>query len=367
MTDNVSALQALPPGSTIGILGGGQLARMLAVAAARLGLYTHIYSDDSGPAFDVAPRASKGDYRDRAALAAFAGAVDVVTFEFENVPVEVAEQLQALVPVRPGAKALAVAQDRLAEKTFLSELALPLAPFAAITRAADIAAAMAEINGPAILKTRRLGYDGKGQAAVSPADDYGRAFSSVGEAPSVLEQRLRFEFEFSVLAVRGCDGEIGFYDSPVNSHAEGILRLSKVPSPLTEAEQMSARAITARIADALDYVGVLAVELFYLGAGAETPLIVNEIAPRVHNSGHWTVDACAISQFENHIRAVAGWPLGSTDRHSDAEMVNLIGADADDWVQLAAEPGVCLHLYGKRHVRPGRKMGHMTRLAPHRR
>jgi 5-(carboxyamino)imidazole ribonucleotide synthase len=356
----------LPPGSTIGILGSGQLGRMLAMAAARLGLGTHVYCADSGPAFDVATRTTKAAFDDFAALSAFAGCVDAVTFEFENVAVATARHLAGLVPVRPSAKALEVAQDRLTEKEFISGLGIPVAPFRTVDGAADLGAALASLAGPAILKSRRLGYDGKGQAGAAPGDDAAAAWAAVGGVPAVLEARIPFALELSALAVRGQDGAIAFYDCPSNTHENGILRRSIVPSGLPAADLARARDIAGTIAGALDYVGVLAVEMFYLGADAAPAerLMVNEIAPRVHNSGHWTIEACAISQFENHIRAVAGWPLGSTQRHSDAEMVNLIGREALDWQGIAAEPGASLHLYGKREARAGRKMGHVTWLLP---
>jgi len=356
----------LPPGSTIGILGCGQLGRMLAIAAARLGLKTHVYCDTTGPAFDVATATTQAAFDDTEALARFARAVDAVTYEFENVRVETARVLARSVPVRPSPLALEVAQDRLVEKDFMVRLGIPVAPFVAVDAAGALPAALARIGGPAILKTRRLGYDGKGQASLAPGEDMAAAWAAIGSAPSVLERRVAFDCEVSALIVRGLDGVTAAYDCPVNVHEHGILRRSVVPSGLPEADLAEARAIAVRIADALDYVGVLAVEMFHLGPGApaSSRLMVNEIAPRVHNSGHWTIEACAVSQFESHMRAVAGWPLGSTARHSDAEMVNLIGAEADRWLELAAEPGAALHLYGKHHARPGRKMGHVTRRGP---
>jgi 5-(carboxyamino)imidazole ribonucleotide synthase len=354
----------LPPGSTIGILGSGQLGRMLALAAARLGLKTHIYCEESGPAFDVATHTTKGAFDDHAALDAFARTVDAVTYEFENVPIAAAERLSGQVSVRPGAKALAVSQDRLTEKQFIAGLGIPVAPFHDVRSIEDIGAGLAAFAGPAILKTRRFGYDGKGQAGVRSAADAPAAWREIGMHPAVLEKRIAFALEISTLVVRGSDGALAFYDSPANTHEGGILRRSVVPAGLPAADLARAREIAAAIADALGYVGVLAVEMFHLGPDAplSARLMVNEIAPRVHNSGHWTIEACGISQFENHMRAVAGWPLGSTHRHSDAEMVNLIGAEALDWQRLAAEPGATLHLYGKREARPGRKMGHVTRL-----
>jgi 5-(carboxyamino)imidazole ribonucleotide synthase len=354
----------LPPGSTIGILGSGQLGRMLAIAAARLGLKSHIYCEESGPAFDVAAHTTKAAFDDAAALDAFAASVGAVTYEFENVPLWTARHLARRVAVHPGARALEVAQDRLNEKEFISGLGIPVAPFCAVDGPAELAAAMQRVAGPAILKTRRLGYDGKGQTAVQPGADALAAWTAVGGKPSVLEKRIAFACEISALVVRGRDGAIGVYDCPRNTHEGGILRRSLVPAGLPAADLARAKEIAHSIAAALDYVGVLAVEMFYLGpeAPAAERLMVNEIAPRVHNSGHWTIEACAVSQFENHMRAIAGWPLGTSERHSDAEMVNLIGADALGWQKLAAEPGACLHLYGKREAREGRKMGHVTRL-----
>ncbi len=356
-------MSPLPPGSTIGILGGGQLGRMQAMAAARLGLRTHVYSDHSGPAFDVATQHTLARFEDLLAITEFARSVDVVTYEFENVPLAAAAAAAAERPVRPGPRALEVAQDRLTEKTFIRGAGLPVAPFAAIGSRADLDGALAQLGTPAILKTRRLGYDGKGQARITAPADADDAWAAIGAAPAVLEGFVRFSAEVSVLTLRGVDGALAFYDIPLNTHAEGILARSVVPSGLPATHQQRARDIGAAIAEALDYVGLLAVELFYLPDASE-PLVVNEIAPRVHNSGHWTIDACGVSQFENHIRAVAGWPLGSTARHSDAAMENLIGHDADGWASLAAETGSCLHLYGKHEARAGRKMGHVTRLTP---
>jgi 5-(carboxyamino)imidazole ribonucleotide synthase len=354
----------LPPGSTIGILGSGQLGRMLALAAARLGLKTHIYCEERGPAFDVATLTTKAGFDDPVALSAFASKVDAVTYEFENVAVDTARHLAGLVPVRPGAKALEVAQDRLVEKQFIAALGIAVAPFYAIDAPQQLGAALSALAAPAILKTRRLGYDGKGQASLAPGDDAAAAWEQIGTRPAVLERRIGFALELSALVVRSAAGELAFYDCPRNTHESGILRRSVVPSGLPEADLARGRDIAGTIAAALDYVGVLAVEMFYLGpeAPGENRLIVNEIAPRVHNSGHWTIEACTISQFENHMRAVAGWPLGSAERHSDAEMTNLIGKEALDWPRLAAEPGACVHLYGKREARAGRKMGHVTRL-----
>ncbi len=352
----------LPPGSTIGILGGGQLGRMLALAAARLGLKSAIYSDVPGPAFDVVARSVTGAYEDTGAISAFARSVDVVTYEFENVPLAAAAAAENEAPVRPGAKALAVSQDRFDEKSFLRALSLPVAPFALVESEAHFAGAIAACGERAILKTRRLGYDGKGQARISKATELAGAFDAIKRAPSVLEGFINFEYEVSVLVVRGLNGEKRFYDCPLNTHKSGILDTSTVPSPLPPHHVARAREIGATIADALGYVGLLAVEMFYMGEGSTEPLVVNEMAPRVHNSGHWTMDACLCSQFENHVRAVAGWPLGPTERHSDVVMTNLIGDDVHAWRELSAEHGTALHLYGKAEARPGRKMGHVNRI-----
>lgn len=363
------ALRAGPllPRSTIGILGSGQLGKMLAQAASRLGFRTHVYADDSGPAFDVATAYSVGGYTSLARLDEFARAVDAVTYEFENVPVDAAEHLARTVGVHPGPQALAVAQDRRVEKIFISDLGIPVAPFASVRTAQDVGSAgetMKAWGGPAILKTARLGYDGKGQVGVTVAADLPAAVRHLGDVECVLEQRIAFAAEISVLVVRGQDGKIIFYDVPRNTHEGGILRRSTVPSGLPAEVERHACSLAGRIAEALGYVGVLGVEMFWLGPGQPQSLLVNEMAPRVHNSGHWTMDACAADQFENHIRAVAGWPLASPARHSDAEMLNLIGHEIDDWLKLAAEPEARLHLYGKREARPGRKMGHVNRLAP---
>ena len=355
----------LPPGATIGILGGGQLGRMLALAAATLGLRTHIFSDDPrSPAFHVTDHATLGSYNDLSEIEKFARSVDIVTYEFENVPLEAAAAAGRSAPMRPGAQALAVAQDRLEEKRFISGLGIPVAPFADISTTSCLERAAVAVGTPAILKTRRLGYDGKGQVRVSDPTELGPAFDEIGRAPAILEGFVVFKREVSMLAVRATTGELRFYAPPLNTHDNGILSRSVVPAPLSPAHRARGEEIAATIAEALDYVGVLAVELFHMDDAGPEPLIVNEIAPRVHNSGHWTLDACACSQFENHIRAVAGWPLGATQRHSDAVMSNLIGAEVENWVDLASQPGACLHLYGKRQARPGRKMGHVTQLLP---
>ncbi len=351
----------IPPGGTIGIVGGGQLGRMLALAAARLGLRARIYNDTAdAPAFQVTPYGVAAPYDDLEALTRFAQTCDAVTFEFENLPAHAIAHLAGLVPVRPGAHALAMTQDRLTEKTLVQGLGLKTAPFAGAASAEEAQAAHAAIGGgPAILKTRRFGYDGKGQVKVAGADDAARAFDSFKGAPCILEGFVDFAFEASVVAARGADGSFAAYDPPENVHENHILRRSIVPSRLTAAQADEAKGMARRIAEALDYVGVLAVELF---VGRDGALLVNEIAPRVHNTGHWTIEACQCSQFEQHIRAVAGWPLGDPARHADAVMENIIGAEADAWESLSRSGA--LHLYGKRESRPGRKMGHVTRLRP---
>ena len=357
--------KALAPGATIGIFGSGQLGRMLSVAASRLGLRTHIYSDTSGPAFDVTAKAVVGDYEDSDTVRAFAEQCDVVTYEFENVPLAAADAAGQAAPLHPGREALAVAQDRLNEKTFISGLGIPVAPFAKVDSLADLEAALARIGTPGILKTRRLGYDGKGQSRIGAAGDVEAALASLAGQPAILEGHVNFSSEVSILAVRGHDGGMAFYDVPENTHRNGILATSKVPANVPARVAGDAAQIARQIAEALGYVGVLAVEFFYLAdAAAGQQLMVNEIAPRVHNSGHWTLDACLVSQFENHIRAIAGWPLGSTARHSNAVMTNLIGDDVAAWPDLAARADAGVHIYGKSAARPGRKMGHWTALSP---
>ena len=352
----------LAPGSTIGILGGGQLGRMLALAAAKLGFRTHIFSDETEScAFNVATATTRANYDDQDALARFAAACDVVTFEFENVPDVTAHYLSDHVAVAPDWRALAVAQDRFLEKNFVAGLGIATAPFRNVLSTADAAAAFAALGGgPAVLKTRRLGYDGKGQRIVRTADECVAAFTDHGAVPAILESFVDFAFEASVVAARGRDGAFAAYDPPHNEHEHHILRRSTVPAPLADSTRREAVEIARRIVDALNYVGVMGVELFI---GKTGTIAVNEIAPRVHNSGHWTMEACVISQFEQHIRAVAGWPLGDAGRHSDAVMENIIGPEVEAWQALAEKPAG-LHIYGKRVARPGRKMGHITRLMP---
>lgn len=360
----VETARRLRPGDTIGILGGGQLARMLALAAAPLGLGVHVYAPEAdSPAFAVVARHTVARYDDEAALAAFAATVDAVTYEFENIPVETVRFLEARVAVRPGARALQVAQDRLEEKSLARRLGALTAPYAAVLTADDLTRALGDIGAPAVLKTTRLGYDGKGQAKIRTAADAGAALAAMNGQQAILEGFIDFRLEISVVAARGHDGAFAAFDPTENEHRNHILHRSIAPANVTSATAERAVAIARSIADALDYVGVLGVEFFVVGAGAAERLIVNEIAPRVHNSGHWTQDGAVTSQFEQHMRAVAGWPLGAPTRlGAAAEMINLIGDEVDQWATLSADPRAKLHLYGKRESRPGRKMGHVNRL-----
>ncbi|MGQ4273504.1 5-(carboxyamino)imidazole ribonucleotide synthase [Terrihabitans sp. B22-R8] len=353
----------LPPGSVIGIVGGGQLGRMLALDAARLGFKVDIYCPDEGsPAFDVAAHHVQAAYEDEEALVRFADGVDLVTYEFENVPTRTAEILATRKPLFPGARALAVAQDRLAEKSFLRDLGIPIADFRAVEDAASLQAAIDELGRPSVLKTRRFGYDGKGQIMMRENIGIDEGMTAVRGQPSVLEAFVPFEREISVIAARGRDGTIAAYEPTENQHRNHILDTSTVPASLSPAAREQAGEMASRIAAALDYVGVIGVEMFVVAQAGGERLLVNEIAPRVHNSGHWTQDGAVTSQFEQHIRAIAGWPLGDTARLGRAVMTNLLGDDVDRWAELAAEPGVRIHLYGKAEARPGRKMGHVNRV-----
>ena len=352
----------LEPGATIGILGSGQLGRMLALAAARLGFKCHIFAPDrDAPAFDVVMHATFADYNDTQALARFADSVDVVTYEFENIPADAATFLAARVPVLPDPEVLATTQDRLVEKNFIAQLGIGTAPFAAVNSAAELCAALERIGRPAVLKTRRFGYDGKGQSAIAGDRAPETAWREVGGAPSILEAFIPFVREISVVAARGGDGAVECFDVTENEHREHILKISRVPAAVSEATAHEARRIAETIAHRFGYVGVLAVEMFVLGDGA---VLVNEIAPRVHNSGHWTLDGASVSQFEQHIRAVSGWPLAKPIRRGRAEMINLIGQEVADYRRWLTIPGAALHLYGKVAVRPGRKMGHVTQVFP---
>jgi 5-(carboxyamino)imidazole ribonucleotide synthase len=351
----------VPPGSTIGIVGGGQLGRMLAIAAAQLGYRCHVYAPDvEPPAAEVAARFTRGDFADEAALGRFGAGVDVATYEFENIAAAPLAALTAQTPLWPSREALEVAQDRLSEKRFVASHGGRPAPFAAVDSLSELEAALAEIGTPAILKTRRFGYDGKGQVRIGGAAEAGEAWDKVKGAPCVLEGFVGFDAEFSVLLCRGAGGETAAWDSPLNIHTGGILDRSIAPAPEGLAPAIAkAEALARRVADALDYVGVLAMEFFAVGEEA----VFNEMAPRVHNSGHWTIEGALTSQFENHVRAICGLPLGSTARTAPSvEMRNLIGDDVEAWREILADRAAHLHLYGKKAARPGRKMGHVTKL-----
>lgn len=348
----------IAPGETIGILGGGQLGRMIALAAAQLGYRVHIFAPESDSiAADVAARFTQADWSDREAMARFAADCAVITYEFENVPVGPVMAL-APVPVFPHPRALETAQDRLAEKIFVSELGGTPAPFTAVDSDADLLAAIARIGAPGILKTRREGYDGKGQWRLSSVED-AKGLDLPG-TPLIYEGFVTFSAEFSVILCRGQDGDIRYWDSAENVHVGGILATSTVPAGPAVAEQVGpARELAAKVAEALDYVGVLTLEFFATDQGP----VFNEMAPRVHNSGHLTIEGALTSQFENHVRAICGLPLGDTALAcAGAQMRNLIGDEAHDWLQILSDPANHLHLYGKAAARPGRKMGHVTRL-----
>jgi len=353
----------LKPGDTIGILGGGQLGRMLAMAAARLGLRCQVFSPDpDSPAFDVVLNATCAEYADVEALELFAGDVDVITYEFENVPSAAALILAARRPVLPDRKILETTQDRLAEKDFVKRLGIGTADYADVSSAAALRAAIARLGLPAVLKTRRFGYDGKGQAIIRNGDDPDRIWADLGTKSAILEAFIPFEREISVIAARSADGHVECFDVTENEHRDHILKISRAPADIPEALAGRARAIAEEIANALNYVGVLAVEMFVVQDETGSKVLVNEIAPRVHNSGHWTLDGASISQFEQHIRAIAGWPLGKPVRHGPVTMTNLIGDDILGYEQWLTVPGASVHLYGKGAPRPGRKMGHVTQV-----
>ncbi|MSP05369.1 MAG: 5-(carboxyamino)imidazole ribonucleotide synthase [Acetobacteraceae bacterium] len=354
----------LPPNATIGIIGGGQLGRMSAMAAARLGYRCHILTpEDDSPAAQVAHTVIIADYEDANALRAFAAAVDVITFEFENISADGLSLLEHLKPVRPSPAVLRISQCRIAEKTFLNQTGIATAPWRAVASEAELDASIAAIDLPAVLKTTRFGYDGKGQALLRTADDAAPAFAELGGGPLILEGFVDFVQEISVIVARGADGTIAAFDTVENRHRDHILDLTLAPAPIADAIAAEARHIARRIAEGLSLIGLLAVEMFVDSRGK---VLVNELAPRPHNSGHWTIDACPASQFELHIRAVAGLPLHPAIRHSDAVMKNLIGPEeAALWPEILATPGLIPHLYGKAEARPGRKMGHVTRLFPH--
>ncbi len=355
----------LKPGDTIGILGGGQLGRMLALAAARLGLRCQVFSPDpDSPAFDVVQRATCAEYADVEALEFFANDVDVVTYEFENVPSAAAMVLAARRPVLPSRTVLETTQDRLAEKDFVTSLGIRTADYADVSSVAGLREAIVRIGLPGVLKTRRFGYDGKGQIKIRQGDDIERAWAELGTRSAILEAFVPFEREISVVAARAADGQVECFDVTENEHRDHILKISRAPAAIPDALAEQAREIAGRIATALDYVGVLAVEMFVVPGKQGPSVLVNEIAPRVHNSGHWTLDGASISQFEQHIRAIAGWPLGKPVRHGEVTMTNLIGDEINTYEQWLTVPGATVHLYGKGTPRPGRKMGHVTQVSP---
>ncbi len=355
----------LKPGDTIGILGGGQLGRMLALAAARLGLRSQVFSPDpDSPAFDVVLNATCAEYADVEALELFANDVDVVTYEFENIPAAAAMVLAARRPVLPGRHVLETTQDRLTEKDFVTSLGIGTAAYTDVSSVASLREAILRIGLPAVLKTRRFGYDGKGQVIIRKADDLERVWAELGTKAAILEAFVPFEREISVVAARGADGQVECFDVTENEHSNHILKISRAPAAIPDGLAEKARAIASRIATALDYVGVLAVEMFVVPGVDGPTVLVNETAPRVHNSGHWTLDGASISQFEQHIRAIAGWPLGKPIRHGQVTMTNLIGDEINDYERWLAVPGATVHLYGKGAPRPGRKMGHVTEVVP---
>jgi 5-(carboxyamino)imidazole ribonucleotide synthase len=356
--------RVLRTGASIGILGGGQLARMLVLAAARLGLRCHVYSpEEQSCAFDVAHARTCANYEDEAALGRFAGSVDVITYEFENVPAATAAFLAKRKPVLPDPQILEITQDRLIEKEFIAGLKIATAPYAAVHSAVQLADAVQMIGLPAVLKTRKLGYDGKGQAKIAKGADPMAAWRTVQTAPCIMEGFIKFEREVSVVAARSADGKVECFEATENEHRDHILHISRVPARVSPALAAEARRVATSIAKAFDYVGVLAVEMFVVKRGGRQHVLVNEIAPRVHNSGHWTIDGATVSQFEQHIRAVAGLPLAKPLRLGrKIEMINLIGREIDEAKRWLNVPGAALHVYHKGEARPRRKMGHVTRV-----
>lgn len=352
----------IPPGSTIGILGGGQLGRMTILAAAALGYKTHVFTDDPhAPAAQVASKVTIAKFDDKAALENFGKTIQVATFEFENIPWQAVETLSPIVSVHPGAKALRIAQDRAAEKKFVNGLDLSTTKWVSVESLGQLQRALEAMDGPSILKSSRSGYDGKGQVKIAQGGNAAEAWTKMGAPSAILEAMVDFELELSVIVARGRDGRMAAYPAVENRHVDHVLAETIAPARIPAEVTAEADRIAKKIAEALDVVGVLAVEMFMLPGGK---LLVNEIAPRPHNSGHWTIDACMYSQFEQFVRAVCGLPLGTTERHSDAIMTNLLGNAVDGWRDYAAMENAKLHLYGKKEARPGRKMGHVTTLFP---
>jgi 5-(carboxyamino)imidazole ribonucleotide synthase len=354
----------LAPGATIGILGGGQLGRMIALAAARLGYRCHVFTPDrDSPAAQVCGAETVADFSDHAALERFAAATDVVTFEFENIPVDAVRAIAALKAIQPRPEILEITQDRLREKDFLRSIDVATVNYREVSDAAGLTRAMRDFGYPAVLKSVRFGYDGKGQVTLTPEIKLDEAWRRMGGEIGILESFVDFACEISVIVARGRNGAWATYPPVENQHTNHILDTTIAPARIRTETAMRAEAIARHVAEKLDLTGVLAVEMFVT---QDDDLLVNELAPRPHNSGHWTIDACITSQFEQLVRAVCGLPLGSTENHSDAVMRNLIGNDVERWRDALADPLSKLHLYGKTSVKPGRKMGHVTRLIPHR-
>lgn len=351
----------LKPGDTLGIIGGGQLGRMISQAASRLGLNVVILDpEENSPACRVSQGQIVAAYDNATALKVLGKTCQAVTFEFENVPASSVEILVSVgAEVAPGSRALAVAQDRVEEKTFLNSIKVPTTAFASIDDLSSLRAAVASLGAPVLLKTRREGYDGKGQVWIKAANQVARAWAAIGERPAILEAKANFVRELSVICARGRDGSIAVYPLSENTHSGGVLKTTVAPAKVEAQTKAQATRIAKRILEGLDYVGVMGVELFEMPGGR---LLVNEIAPRVHNSGHWTQDGCVCDQFEQHVRAVAGWPLGPTAAHARIEMTNLLGAEVEGWEKLAADPNVRMHFYGKKDIKPGRKMAHVNRV-----
>ena len=358
---NTDPDRPIPPGSTIGIMGSGQLGRMTALAAARLGYRCHVFSPEADSPAEHVAAATVASYSDAAALERFARAVDIVTFEFENVPHDCVRLLSRRVCVRPSWECLHISQDRLREKDFLATIGVPTVAYEKVSGAEALARAAAKLGRPAVLKTTRLGYDGKGQVRVEEDTDPHAAWAEMGADEGILEAFIDFEREISVIVARAPNGQFAAFDPVENRHVDHILDTTIAPALIAPDLARDAVDIAGRIAQSMDLVGLLAVEMF-VTRGAE--ILVNEIAPRPHNSGHWTIDACVTSQFEQFVRAICGLPLGSPERHSDAVMKNLIGADIKGWPELLLDARAKVHLYGKTEIRSGRKMGHVTRLSP---
>ncbi len=351
--------KTLISGSTIGILGGGQLGQMLSMAASRLGFKTHIFEpSENPPASNVASKFTRAEYDDYDALKQFASSVDVVTYEFENVPTAALDIIETQSEIFPNREALKISQDRLIEKEFINKLGFKTASFCEVNSIEELIHAINQIGAPSILKTRRFGYDGKGQVKVQPSSKPEEIWKNLGEKALILEGFINFSSEFSVIGSRSKDGQISCFDPGENVHKDGILRTTTVPAHLTNQQKTEAVLITAKILETLKYVGVIGIEFFL----EKNSLVINEFAPRVHNSGHWTQNGCTVDQFEQHIRAITGWKLGNAERHSDVIMENLIGDEIYKTNQLVEDGSIALHLYGKADVNPGRKMGHFNRI-----